>query len=69
MTPQEFKAARKRLKLNQKEFADLLKLNGDGFISKMESGKKSISDKTEHFLKMILMIEDIKDIIEKAVDK
>lgn len=46
MGKEELKAARKRLKLTQKELGEKLGLTPD-FISKMERGKKEIMPRTE----------------------
>lgn len=53
MTPQELRAARKRLDMTQQEFADEIAMSYDS-VKSMESGRRPIEPRTEKLVRAMI---------------
>ena len=54
MTPLEIRAARMALGMNQREFADALRLSGEATVRSWESGRRKISGPATVAIEMML---------------
>ena len=68
MSPDEFKQVRRRLRLTQIDFAELVGVRSDRTVRRWEEGTKEIPGPVELLVELMLEVPEVLDYLDLELD-